>query len=61
MSVHIYPLNDTDTHTLDFGCACGPTRDRNGYWIHPSFDGREDHPNNGTPPLNWTFEITDNE
>ena len=57
MNVHIYPLNDLEPHTLSSGCACGPQRNRDGYYIHLSYDGRESDPNNGIEPLSWTFDI----
>jgi hypothetical protein len=59
MNIHIYPLNDTWEHELHEGCACSPSQNRDGYWIHVSYDGREDRDDNGTPPFNWTFETTD--
>lgn len=59
MSIHIHPLNDTHEHTLNSDCACCPQQNRDGYWIHVSFDGRESRADNGTPPFNWTFDITD--
>jgi hypothetical protein len=59
MSVHIYPLHDTNSHTLSSDCGCQPKQNSDGYWLHTSYDGREDHPDNGSGKLKWTFDISE--
>lgn len=52
MSVHIYPLHDSEPHTPDSVCWCAPEKNQTGYYIHNP--GNPDDTN-----LKWTFEITE--
>lgn len=46
---HMMPTWDINRHYLDFGCACGPALDPQGYVTHNSFDGRERYEHGGAP------------
>lgn len=50
MIVHIVPVGDILPHQAVPGCECTPERNKDGLWVHNSYDLREGLEEGGLTP-----------